>query len=163
MQSPPDAAQAPPRGDDWIDLVGNELPIDAVTAWTARPDCGAQVLFIGTVRDHSDGRQGVSRLDYEAYGEAARARLGALAVEIRRRFPGVGRLALLHRVGSLGVGEPAVVVAVCTPHRAEAFEAASFGIDTLKATVPIWKRETWAGGADWGLDTVPHPPVEARS
>lgn len=163
MHWPPPAEEAPQTGNDWIDLIGNELPIAAVTAWTARPDCGAQVLFTGTVRDHSDGREDVSRLDYEAYSEAAMDRLEALAAELRRRFPGVGRVALLHRVGALSVGEAAVVVAVCAPHRAEAFEAARFGIDTLKATVPIWKRETWAGGQAWGLDAGRDAPAKARS
>jgi molybdopterin synthase catalytic subunit len=67
-------------------------------------------------------------------------------------------MALLHRVGRLGVGEVSVVVAVSTPHRAEAFEAAQFGIDSIKTSVPIWKRETWAGGSDWAL--CPHEVVE---
>jgi molybdopterin synthase catalytic subunit len=72
-----------------------------------------------------------------------------VAATARTRWPQIGRLALLHRVGRLVVGEVAVVVVASTPHRAEAFAAAQFCIDTLKHTVPIWKRETWEGGADW--------------
>ena len=72
-----------------------------------------------------------------------------MAAAARRRWPAVGRLALLHRVGLLAVGDVSVVVVASTPHRAEAFDAARYCIDTLKRTVPIWKRETWAGGTDW--------------
>ena len=71
---------------------------------------------------------------------------------MRRRFGDLGRIAVLHRVGPVAVGEPAVVVAVSSPHRDAAFEAARFAIDTLKATVPIWKRERWEGGESWGLE-----------
>ena len=75
-----------------------------------------------------------------------------MAAEARARWPVVGRIALLHRTGVVDVGDAAVVVAVSAPHRAEAFEAARFCIDTLKRSVPIWKRETWAGGESWGLE-----------
>ena len=80
-------------------------------------------------------------------------RLTDVATAARSRWPEIGRLALLHRVGRLEVGEVAVVVAASTPHRAEAFAAAQFCIDTLKHTVPIWKRETWEGGSDWSVCT----------
>ena len=88
-------------------------------------------------------------LSYEAYEDAAERRLTEVAAETRRRWPVVERLALLHRVGDLALSEPSVVVVASSPHRAEAFEAARFAIDTLKETVPIWKREHWAGGSDW--------------
>ncbi|HEY4633842.1 MAG TPA: molybdenum cofactor biosynthesis protein MoaE [Candidatus Limnocylindrales bacterium] len=139
-----------PAGDTWIALTDSELPVGEVVDWAVRPGCGAVVLFSGTVRDHADGRSGVSRLVYEAYTEQVEPRLAAIAEEARHRWP-VGRLALLHRVGELVVGESSVVVVASTPHRPEAFEAARFCIDTLKATVPIWKRETWEGGEGWGL------------
>jgi molybdopterin synthase catalytic subunit len=113
------------------------------------------VLFIGTVRDHADGRPGVVELEYEAYAEQAEVRMAAVAAEARGRFPGLGRVALLHRTGSLEVTETAVVVVASAPHRGEAFDGARFCIDTLKATVPIWKKETWAGGEDWGTDATP--------
>ncbi|MEZ5168912.1 MAG: molybdenum cofactor biosynthesis protein MoaE [Acidimicrobiales bacterium] len=98
------------------------------------------------------GTAGVERLEYEAYEEQVVPRLAEIAAEMRRSWPGLGRIALLHRVGVVPVGDSSVVVAVSSPHRPAAFEAARFGIDTLKATVPIWKRETWADGESWGLD-----------
>ncbi len=117
-----------------------------------RPDCGATVTFAGTARDHAPGRPGVHRLEYEAYERPAIARLSALVEECRRRWPALGRVAVLHRTGVVDLGEAAVVVSVSAPHRAEAFEAARFAIDELKRTVPIWKREAWDGGESWGLE-----------
>ena len=99
---------------------------------------------------------------YEAYEEEVEPRLAAIAAEARTRWPDVGRLVLLHRTGDLGVGESSVVVVASSPHRDTAFEAARFCIDTLKATVPIWKRETWDGRR--GLVGLPSPirgPLEA--
>jgi molybdopterin synthase catalytic subunit len=117
-----------------------------------RPDCGGLVLFCGTARDHAEGRPGVEHLEYEAYDEQVVPRLTTVADEARVRWPEIGRIVLLHRTGPLAIGESAVVVVVSAPHRAAAFEAARFCIDTLKRTVPIWKREVWAGGASWGLE-----------
>jgi molybdopterin synthase catalytic subunit len=144
------ALQIPADGD-WIAITKDELPVDAAWKWAGVPECGGIVTFCGTVRDHSDGRAGVTSLEYEAYEEQVVPRLSAVASAARARWPEIGRLALLHRVGRLQVGEVAVVVAASTPHRAEAFAAAQFCIDTLKHTVPIWKRETWEGGSDWSL------------
>jgi molybdopterin synthase catalytic subunit len=149
-----------PTGDDWIAISDGELPVDAAWKWAGVPECGGIVTFCGTVRDHSDGRAGVSSLEYEAYEEHVVPRLAAVAATARTRWPQIGRLALLHRVGHLVVGDVAVVVVASTPHRAEAFAAAQFCIDTLKHTVPIWKRETWEGGSHWSLcgpeGTEPH-------
>jgi molybdopterin synthase catalytic subunit len=111
------------------------------------------------VREHSEGRPGVRGLTYEAYEEAATRRLGEIAEELRRRWPDVERVALLHRVGEIALSEPSVAVVVSAPHRAEAFEAARFGIDTLKETVPIWKREHWADGSEWAEHANPVRPV----
>ena len=135
---------------EWVSLTADALSLDAATSWASLPNCGAVVAFAGSVRDFSEGRPGVFELEYEAYREQVEPRLRAIAAEARRRWPSLGRIALLHREGALGVGETAVVVAVSAPHRDEAFEAARWAIDTLKATVPIWKRERWAGGDDWG-------------
>ena len=110
------------------------------------------MTFCGTVRDHSKGRAGVTWLEYEAYVEQVAPRLTRVATAARERWEKIGRLALLHRVGRLEVGEVSVVVVASTPHRAEAFAAAQFCIDTLKETVPIWKRETWSG--KHGLDPL---------
>ena len=146
---------APTTGEDWIGLTAEALPVDGARAWAVRPDCGAVVLFVGTVRDHAEGRPGVTALEYEAYVTQAEARMAEVAAEARARFAPIGRVALLHRTGPLTVTEAAVAVAVSAPHRDAAFEAARFCIDTLKATVPIWKKETWAGGEDWGTDATP--------
>lgn len=146
------AVTGPEPADDWVELVPVPLPVAEASAWAVRPDCGAVVSFSGTARDHADGRDDVTGLEYEAYEEQARPRMRAIVAEARAQWPEIGRVALIHAVGSVPVGQSAVVVAVSAPHRAEAFEAARFTIDALKATVPIWKRETWAGGADWGLE-----------
>jgi molybdopterin synthase catalytic subunit len=139
----------PPSGvDTWIALTDEPLPVGAAADWAVRPDCGAMVLFSGTVRDHAELRTNVTKLVYEAYAEQVEPRLLAIAEEARTRWA-VGRLALLHRTGELGLGESSVVVVASSAHRGEAFDAARFCIDTLKATVPIWKRETWEGGEDW--------------
>jgi len=139
----------------WIEVVEGSLAAVDAMAWASADDCGAVVTFCGTVRNHSDGRSDVTKLEYEAYAGAAERRLRDVAVAAKARWSEVRRVALLHRVGELGVGEVAVVVVVSAPHRDEAFAAAQYCIDTLKATVPIWKRETWANGREWALD--PHP------
>ena len=107
-------------------------------------EAGAVVLFLGTVREMTDGRQTVA-LDYECYPEMARAKLAELEAEARRRWPIVA-CALVHRLGRLELGEASVAVAVSTPHRRDAFEAGQWLIDTLKQAVPIWKQENWADG-----------------
>jgi molybdopterin synthase catalytic subunit len=142
----------PPEGDTWLGLSAAPLPVAEAAGWAVRPDCGGLVLFSGTARDHAEGRPGVERLEYEAYDTQVVPRLREVADEVRVRWPTVGRIALLHRTGVLAVGESAVVVAVSAPHRDEAFAAARFCIDTLKQSVPIWKRETWSGGESWGLE-----------
>ena len=147
--------RGPGGADTWIALTTEALAPGAVADWVVRPDCGALVLFSGTVRDHAEGRPGVTRLEYEAYAAQVEPRLDAIAEGARQRWPSLGRIAVLHRAGALAVGEASVVVAVSAPHRAESFAAARFCIDTLKATVPIWKRERWAGGDDWSLDSHP--------
>jgi molybdopterin synthase catalytic subunit len=134
---------------DWIAVTERELPAGRALAWASVPDCGAVVSVCGTVRDHSPGRPEVSSLEYEVHPDSAVPRLAEVAAAARRRWPMIGRLALLHRSGPLVVGEVSVVVVASTPHRAEAFDAAEYCIDTLKRTVPIWKRETWSGGSDW--------------
>jgi molybdopterin synthase catalytic subunit len=146
---------APSQGDDWIALLDRPLPVEQAMRWSVRSDCGAQVVFSGTVRDHAEGRAGVSLVEYEAYAEQVEPRLAQLAAEARRRWPALGRLVLLHRIGELAVGECSVVVVASAPHRAEAFEAARWCIDTLKETAPIWKREMWDGGAGWGTGARP--------
>jgi molybdopterin synthase catalytic subunit len=112
------------------------------------------------VRNHADGREGVTDLEYEAYETAGLELLATIAAEARRQWSDLGRIALLHRLGRLQVGEISVVVVVSSPHRGEAFEAAKWCIDTLKTTVPIWKRETWEGGEDWGTNASDIATIE---
>lgn len=159
--SEPYPLSPPTDRDDWVGLTSLPLAVGAVYDWAVRPDCGAVVLFSGTVRDHADGRPGVSLLEYEAYESQVVPRLAAIVAEARTRWPTIGRVAVLHRVGPLEVEESSVLVVVSSPHRGEAFEACRFGIDTLKATVPIWKREHWADGVDWGLAATDITEVEA--
>ena len=146
------SVKPPSTGDDWVGLTGGRLPVEAALEWAVLPGCGAVVNFVGTVRDHAEGRPGVTGIEYEAYVEQVEPRLRAIAKAARDRWPCLGRVVLLHRVGSLDVTEASVLVVSSTPHRAEAFAATRFCIDTLKSTVPIWKRESWSGGVEWGLD-----------
>lgn len=155
------AMLAPPDADTWLGLSDAALPVGAAVDWAVLPSCGAVVLFSGTARDHAPGRHGVERLEYEAYEEHVIPRLQAIADEMRQRWPALGRIALLHREGVVAVGESSVVVVASSPHRPAAFEAARFGIDTLKATVPIWKRETWSDGESWGLESQHIVEVES--
>lgn len=152
-------AAPPPSGDEWVALSRRPLPAEAATAWAQGPSCGAVVSFLGTVRDHAEGRSGVEALAYEAYEGPALARMEEVVAEARRRWPAVVRVAVLHRLGLLSLGETAVVVAVSSGHRQEAFEAAKFVIDTVKESVPIWKHERWADGEGWGTDPRPVRPV----
>lgn len=151
---------APTEGHDWVGIVEGPLPVDGAASWAVLPRCGAVVTFSGTARDHSPGRDGVAELEYEAYAEQVTPRLRAICEEARRRWPDLGRLVLLHRVGPVPVTESAVVVVASAPHRDAAFAAARFGIDAVKATVPIWKRETWAGGSSWGREAQHLTEVE---
>lgn len=144
--------QPPDDADDWFGLTTEPLPVAEAAIWARLARCGAVVTFDGTARDHSEGRPGVHALEYEAYETQVEPRLAAIAAEARVRWPDLGRIAMIHRMGPVGLGESAVVVAVSAPHRDNAFAAARFCIDTLKATVPIWKREAWDGGESWGLE-----------
>ncbi len=154
---------ASPEGADWIALLDTPLPIEAAVAWATTPSAGAVVSFLGVVRDHSDGRSGVVGLGYEAYEVEAVRVLTEIAAEARRQWPDVERIALLHRTGELALSEASVAVIVSAPHRDAAFEAARFGIDTLKASAPIWKREHWSDGSDWAEAEQPIRPVGASS
>lgn len=134
-------------------------PIDsaALIAQVSSPRAGAVVLFLGTVRELTGGRQTIA-LDYECYPEMAERKLAELESEARRRWP-VIECALVHRLGHLELAEASVAVAVSTPHRRDAFEAGQWLIDTLKVVVPVWKKEHWADGStEWV-----HPGVEGAT
>jgi len=135
----------------WLEITADALDVGAVYDWSVTDTCGAVVLFSGTVRNHSEGRVDVHTLSYEAFEEEVIPKCHDIVVEMKNQWSDLGRIALIHRVGDLKLGESSVLVVVSAPHRPEAFEAARFGIDALKATVPIWKREAWATGSDWAL------------
>ncbi len=120
------------------------LSVDEVLAAVTDPGAGGTCVFIGTVRDHSKAGD-VTGLRYEAYDELALSRLQELADEMAGRWP-VKKVAIVHRIGDLVVGEASVVVACSAPHRADAFEACRHGIERLKEDVPIWKKEVLVDG-----------------
>jgi molybdopterin synthase catalytic subunit len=152
-------ASPPADARDRIVLTRDVLPTEEFVQWATTPASGAVVTFLGVVRDHAEGRDGVHSMTYEAYEDHAARALGEVAQAARRRWPEVERIALAHRVGDLALSEASVVVVVSSPHRAEAFDAARFCIDTLKETAPIWKQEHWSGGSDWAVDEHPIQPV----
>ncbi|MGA2252369.1 molybdenum cofactor biosynthesis protein [Terracidiphilus sp.] len=131
-------------------------PIDAAALTRQAKDAedGAVVVFDGIVRNNSRGRQTLY-LEYEAYEEMALAKLDALAHEARERF-GVRFVGIVHRLGRLGIGQTSVLIVVASAHRAQAYEASRFLIDTLKKTVPVWKKETFEDGTVWA-DGEPFP------
>jgi molybdopterin synthase catalytic subunit len=154
--------------DEWFAIGEEPLSVGAMYDWALRPDCGAVVVFSGTVRDHSvedqELRSGVTHLEYEAYAAEVIPTFRDIAVEARRRWPDLGRIAMHHRTGRIELAESSVVVVVSAPHRPEAFVAARYLIDALKASAPIWKHETWNGGSDWGTGaTTAMNPVDVAS
>jgi molybdopterin synthase catalytic subunit len=130
-----------------VDIRDAVLSLDEVVARVRRPGAGAIVTFVGAVRDESEGHA-VTRLDYSAYVSMAKREMEKIADEIEREQDGA-RVAAIHRVGSLEVGDAAIVCAASAPHRDEAFRACRELIDRVKARVPIWKREWGPDGAVW--------------
>ena len=133
---------------DLVDLVAEPLSEGALVAAVEDPGAGAVVLFSGVVRDQTGGRR-VKFLEYEAHAPMALAKMREIAAAARQRHPGIRRLAIVHRVGRLEIGESSVLIAVSTAHRGEGFDACRFAIDTLKETVPIWKKEYFEDGEVW--------------
>ncbi len=111
------------------------------------PAFGAILVFEGVARDNFEGRAVVG-LEYEAFPEMAEAEMRRIGDEVAARWPGA-KLAIVHRTGRLAIGEPSVIIAVGTPHRAAAYEANRYAIDTLKERVPVWKKEIYRDGATW--------------
>ncbi len=144
---PPVSGGADPEMD-WIEVTTEPLSERAVAQAVEHPGAGALALFSGVVRDQTGGRR-VKFLEYEAHGPMALTKMREIAVAIRGRWPIVTRIAVVHRIGRLEIGESSVMIAVSSPHRAEAFEACRFAIDTLKETVPIWKKEHFEDGEVW--------------
>jgi molybdopterin synthase catalytic subunit len=135
------------RGDVFR-VVETPLSADAVAAEVDDPGAGGVVIFSGVVRNETGGRA-VKFLEYEAHAPMAEAKLAEIGAALRARWPGVKRVAMLHRVGRLEIGEASVLIGVSAAHRAEAFEACRYAIDTLKRTVPVWKKEHFVDGEVW--------------
>lgn len=139
-----------------IRLTNEPIDFAALTETVRSDQAGAVVLFLGTVREMTAGRQTVA-LDYEAYPQMAEAKLHELLEEARVRWP-IVNAGIVHRLGRLELGDVSVAVAVSTPHRQQAFEAGKYLIDRLKEVVPIWKKENWADGStEWV-----HPGVDSK-
>jgi molybdopterin synthase catalytic subunit len=130
-----------------IKIVRGPIDLDEVLDSVKSPEAGAIDVFIGTTRNHSDGRKVVS-LEYEAYEPMAVKLMEAIGAEARRRW-GLDRFAIVHRVGRVEVGDASVVIAVSAVHRREAFEACRYVIDALKRDIPIWKKEVFLDGEVW--------------
>lgn len=125
-------------------IVEEEISLPSVLQAVEDESTGAVVIFLGRVRDRTAGRR-VLALEYEAYREMAERKLAEIGEEVQGRWA-LGKVAIVHRVGRLGVGEVSVVIAVAAPHRREAFEACRHTIDRVKEVVPIWKKEIYEGG-----------------
>ncbi|WP_448570470.1 molybdenum cofactor biosynthesis protein MoaE [Trichothermofontia sp.] len=139
-------SQGPAELNDRFAITFAPLSLSEVYELAVDPASGAVVVMSGTVRDHTDGKAVVS-LEYQAYEPMALRVFAQIAADLRQQWPMVNRVVIYHRTGHLTIGETSVLVAVSCPHRAEAFAACQYAIDTLKHNAPIWKKEHWADGA----------------
>lgn len=133
---------------DLFAVVQRPLSPDEIAARVDEPGAGGVVIFSGIVRDNTDGRA-VKFLEYEAHAAMAETKMREIGAAIRARWAGVRRVAMLHRIGRLEIGESSVLIAVSAAHRGDAFEACRYAIDTLKRTVPVWKKEHFEDGEVW--------------
>jgi molybdopterin synthase catalytic subunit len=140
---------------DLVSVTPDPIDPGALVGAVSTPESGAVVVFLGTVRNHSPGRVGVTHLEYEAYREHVEAKIAEIVGEAHERWP-LDAVAAAHRIGSLDVGETSVGVAVSSAHRVDAFPAARYVIDELKGRAPIWKKEHWPGGAEWVREDHDH-------
>jgi molybdopterin synthase catalytic subunit len=142
-----EVALIPPVSGGAFRITGSPLDLGAAVAEAASDEAGAIATFVGTVRGSSRGRD-VQYLEYEAFEEMAEPMLARLADELKAKHE-LCEVAIHHRIGRVEIGEPSVVIAVSSPHRAAALEACREAIDTLKETIPLWKKEVYAGGEEW--------------
>ncbi len=142
-----EVAVIPPVSGGDFRISGDPLDVAAVVAEAESEDAGAVATFVGTVRRRSRDRD-VLHLEYEAFEEMAEPMLRSLADELTARH-GLCRVAIHHRIGRVEIGEPSVVIAVSAPHRTAALDACREAIDTLKQTIPLWKKEIYEGGEEW--------------
>ncbi|HEX5816687.1 MAG TPA: molybdenum cofactor biosynthesis protein MoaE [Methylomirabilota bacterium] len=145
---PPVSGGSGTSDGDIFQVLDTPLSPDAIAAAVDEPGAGGIVIFSGVVRNETDGRP-VKFLEYEAHTAMAEAKIREIGAVIRARWTGVRRVAILHRIGRLEIGESSVLIAVSAAHRGEAFEACRYAIDTLKRTVPVWKKEHFEDGEVW--------------
>jgi MoaE-MoaD fusion protein len=150
-----------PASADLILLVQKTIDADALVRHVRTASDGAIVTFDGCVRNQSHGRPTLY-LHYEAYESMALAKMREIAAEVHAKFP-IDRVAIAHRLGRLEIGETSVLIAVSAAHRAAAFEACRFAIDTLKRSVPIWKKEYFEDGAVWADGELPPIPQDTQT
>ena len=143
--------------DDIYQLVREPIDMAALARQVRAPEDGAVVTFDGFVRNESHDRATLY-LGYEAYESMALAKMREIGTQLHEKYR-VHRVAMVHRIGRLEIGETSVFIAVSAPHRAAAFDACRFAIDTLKRTVPIWKKEYFADGAVWADGELPPAPA----
>ncbi|HEY0703326.1 MAG TPA: molybdenum cofactor biosynthesis protein MoaE [Candidatus Acidoferrales bacterium] len=136
-----------PPTDDIIRLVREKIDTPGLIEKLKSPQDGALVVFDGFVRDNFKGQRTLY-LEYESYESMAYAKIREISAEIHQKYP-IHRVGIVHRLGKLEIGETSVVIAVTSAHRAAAFDACRYAIDTLKRVVPIWKKEFFVGGAVW--------------
>ncbi len=140
-------ALIPPVSGGAFRLTADPIDLEAVVAEVADERAGAIATFVGTTRVESRGRT-VTRLEYEAYEGMAEQEMARIAEELIARYDLV-KVAITHRIGRVEIGEASVAIAVSAPHRADALAACKDAIDTLKETVPLWKKEIYEGGEEW--------------
>ncbi|MFN0020996.1 MAG: molybdenum cofactor biosynthesis protein MoaE [Pirellulaceae bacterium] len=139
-----------------ISLIHSPIDPSTILAQVTSNEAGAVVLFLGTTREFTKGRQTAS-LDYECYPQMAETKLAELEAHAREKWPLI-HVSIVHRLGRLGLGEASIAIAVSSPHRQAAFEAGKWLIDTIKEDVPIWKQENWADGtSEWV-----HPGINSK-
>jgi molybdopterin synthase catalytic subunit len=163
VRAPPnDPTGSTEEPSDWIELTRDPLDVQAPFDFVVTSHTGAVASFAGTTRQDMDIEQGpVQALHYEAFEQAALSRMQEIAQRARESWPQLIRIAMVHRIGTVEVGQPSVVIAASAPHRAQALKAVAYMIDALKQSVPIWKKEEGERGSRWAnaqpLSGVPRP------
>ena len=147
-----------PHSDDRIEITRSPIPNAEIARQVRAESDGAVATFDGCARNHSHGRATLY-LEYEAYESMALAKMQEIADHLHSTYA-INRVAMIHRLGRVQIGESSVFIAVSAPHRAAAFDACRYAIDTLKKTVPIWKKEFFADGAVWADGELPPIPAQ---
>lgn len=147
--------ESKPNGPVWVRATFDPIDPALLQAWATTPECGAVTTFLGVVRDHSVDRHGVTAITYEAYEEVMGSALATAADRVVNEVPSLQRLGIWHRIGRVELGECSLIVVVGTGHRAEGFAACEFAVETVKASLPVWKYEHSSGGDGWASGGQP--------